>query len=312
MRTDKKLVEAIASQMSADPAWLNNSFFRRVLKLKKETILAGNVTDDTGSTAAVAMNDILSTILMGVEGYESLDWVKQYATDKAIFSVPVGTYGAASTMSSGAFTDANKSTSNIDFTLDEEYGIQTTWTRSHLEDASWDVLAEQTQNAGYAIKKKLIELCIAPIAALTSTLAGGGIVDLSSSITWAEFTGLCARVDAAGTGPADYAVCSPTIYWQLLLLDQFVNSLYAGTDEVMRSGIAKTTLGVTVIRSSDMEADAIFVLNSKKAVGLVTRRAIKVEPFEHPESNQYGFIASTRAKAGVLVPSAIAVGETTV
>jgi hypothetical protein len=215
-------------------------------------------------------------------------------------------------MSGGAFTDANKSTSNIDFDLNTEYGIQTTWTRSHLEDASWDVLAEQTQNAGYAIKKALIAACIAPIAALTTTLAGGGIVDLTTSITWAEFLSLLARVDAEGTGPADYAVCSPAIYWQLLALDQFINSLYAGTDEVMRSGVAKTTLGVTVIRSSDMEADAIFVLNSKKAVGLVTRRAIKVEPFEHPETNEYGFIASTRAKAGVLVPKAIAVGETTV
>lgn len=304
---DKKLVEALATQNLTNPAWRSSSFFRKAMF---EAKLLGNVSDD-GSTDVTAMNEILNQILVGVEGYDNIDWVKRYTTDKSLFSVPIGDIGVASTMSGGAFTDDNCDTSNIDFDLDEEWGIQTTWTRSHLEDASWDVLAEQTRNAGAAIKRKMIVACITPIAALTTTLAGGAIQDLATTITWAQFLSLLALVDAAGTGPADYAVCSPAIYWQLLALDQFINSLYAGTDEVMRSGVAKTMLGVTVVRDSNMEADAIFVLNSKKAIGLVTRRDIRVEPFERPEENKYGFIASIRAKAGVLVPSAIAVGETT-
>lgn len=305
---DRKLTEAIAQKMASSPEWLSNLYFRT---FKKEAILGGTVTDDANANA-VASNEILNQILMGVEGYSTLEWVKQYQTDKETFSVPIGTYGTATTMSGGAFTDSNKSTSNIDFSLNEEYGIQVTWTRSHLEDATWDVLSEQTQGAGIAIKKKLIGLCTDLIAALTTTLAGGGILDMASTMTFDELLTLCSRVDAAGTGPADYAVCSPAIYWQLLSNDEFVNSLYAGSDEVMRSGVAKTMLGVTLVRDSGMEADAIYVLNSKKAVGLVTKRAITVEPFQYPDDNIYGFVASTRAKAGILVPSAIAVGETTV
>ena len=307
MKTDKKLVETLAEKMGADPAWLSNSFFK---KFRKEAILGGNISDET--PAAATIKEILNQILMGVEGYESLDWVKQYQTDRSLFDVPIGTYGTATAISGGEFTNSPKTTANIAFVLNTEYGIESTWTRAHLEDATWDVMSEQNEGAGFAIKKCLVGLCVAPIAALTTTLAGGGIVDLSTTITWAEFLSLLARVDAAGTGPADSAICSPAIYWQLLALDQFVNSLYAGSDEVMRTGVAKTMLGVTVYRCSEMEADAIFVLNSKKAIALVTRRAITVESFEHPETNEYGFIASTRAKAGVLVPSAIAVGETTI
>jgi len=305
---DKKLVESLAAKNLQNPAWRASSFFRKACA---EAKLLGNVSDD-GTTDATAMNEILNQILIGVEGYANLDWVKQYTTDKPYFSVPIGDIGVATTMSGGTFTDDNCDATNVDFDLDEEWGIKTTWSRSHLEDASWDVLAEQTRNAGAAIKRKMIDECIAPIAALTTTLAGGGIVDLSTTITWAEFLSLLARVDTEGTGPADYAVCSPAIYWQLLALDQFVNSLYAGSDEVMRTGVAKTMLGVTVVRDSGMEADAIFVLNKAKAIGLVTRRGVTVEPFEHPEDNEYGFIASTRAKTHVLVPKSIAVGETTV
>ena len=85
----------------------SSSYFRKFHKSSQEAILGGNITDET--PAAATMNEIVNQILMGVEGYEPIDWVKQYTTDKAIFSVPIGTYGAASTISGGAFTNANKS-----------------------------------------------------------------------------------------------------------------------------------------------------------------------------------------------------------
>lgn len=306
--SEKRLVEALVTDLNAKPAWTNGRFFQKCLQ---EAKLLGNVTDD-GTADVATTNEILNQILMGLEGHETLEFVKQYTTDKATFSIPIGTYGTATTMSGGSFTNSPKTTENVDVDIDEEVGIESTWTRSHLEDATWDVLSEQNQGAGYSIKSGLITKCVDLIAALTTTLAGGGIVDLSTEITWAQFRALCKSIDVAKTGPATHAVCSPGLYWDLLGLDQFVNSLYAGSDEVMRTGIAKTTFGMTVIRCSELEADAIFVLNQKKAVGLVTRRNITVEPFEHPDDNEYGFVASTRAKATILVPSAIAVGEITI
>ena len=305
--SNKKLVEAVAAGLAENAAWSNGAFFR---KFRKEAILGGNIDDET--PAAAVTNEILNQILMGIDTYSSLDWVKQYTTDKATFSVPIGTYGVAVEISAGAFGNSPKVTSNEDFELDKEYGVEVSWTRAYLEDATWDVLSEQNQGAGYAIKKALIALCVAPIAALTTTLAGGGILDLSSAITWSEFTQLLERIDTEGTGPATDVICAPAIYWQLLRLDEFINSLYAGSDEVMRTGIAKTTLGVTVTRCYELEADAIYAVNQKKGIGLVTRRTPTVEPFQYPDENKYGFIVSTRAKAGVLVPEAIAVGETAI
>jgi len=360
-----------------------------------EGTLQGDVTTETDVTNALGV--VYNQIIMGLESHHPLDFARIFKTDKSQLVVPIGTYGeAVERAAGGTFSAGEKTTAYVTVDLDKEYGLDTSWTKAHLDDAVWDVLAEQNENAGYAVQHKLCERLVREIQNVqAAALAGGAYVTIAnqSAITWAEFLSMLSTVDVAETGPADYVLVSPSKYWQLLALDEFVNSLYAGTDEVMRTGVAKTMMGVTVIRVSEigiaanqvkydggstadliigetltgsvqgsstsiLMADSmisgtfggtnkvgivtavpsagafennqlltgstssgtvlvnttpgewcdIVALNSKKALSLVYRRNIEIEPFQYPDENRYGFTTSVRAKADTLVPSAIAVG----
>lgn len=406
---DKTLVEGILADPDKGQPFLDNlitkfetqMFFQKFLQearkrnvLKEaEGTLQGAV--DTESDATGALGEVYRQIIMGVEEHHPLDFARIYQTDKMQLKIPVGTHGiAVKRAAGGTFTAGEKTQSPVTVTLDQEYGLDTSWTKAHLEDASWDVLSEQNQNAGYAVQHKLAERLLREIQHIDiASLAGAAHIAIAnqSAITWAEFMALVGAVDIAGTGPADYVLCSPKKYWQLLAHDQFVNSLYAGSDEVMRTGIAKTMFGVTVVRMSDMGdvvqakydagavadlvkdeaftgtvqgastgfilADSmisgtfggsdkvglvtllistgaivdnqvltgtstatvvvagavgawsdIIALNSRKALALVYRRHLEIEPFQYPDQNRYGFTTSVRAKAAAVVKAAIAVG----
>jgi len=236
-------------------------YFQKVMRLMEtEGTLQGDVTTETDATNALGI--VYDQIVMGVEEYHPLDFARNFETNKSEVVVPIGTHGTASERAAaGTFAAGEKTTAFETIALDKEYGSTISWTKAHLEDATWDVLAEQMQGAGYGVQHKLCErLLREPQDIDAASLAGAAFVTIAlrTAITWPEFLSMCAAVDVAGTGTADFVLVSPARYWQLLALDQFVNSLYAGSDEVMRTGVAKTTLGVTVIRVSDL-GDAVQV-----------------------------------------------------
>lgn len=392
----KTLKEAIlADPNKGQPEWdrlvakaAMNPYFQKVLK-ETEGTLQGDVDTETDATDALGI--VYDQIIMGIEEHHPLDFARIFRTDKSEIKIPVGTYGTATKRAdAGTFSAGEKTTSFVTVAIDKEYGSTISWTKAHIDDATWDVLAEQMQGAGYGIKHKLCERLLRELQAITvATSAGGAVVAIAnqSAITWAEFLSVLAAVDVAGTGPADFCLVSPKRYWQLMALDQFVNSLYAGSDEVMRTGVAKSMLGVTVIRVSDLgdvaqlkydsqdtnftlgetvtgatssatgivladrddgvagvltlgsitgifqddeelngsvggasmaQADGvigawidIYALNSKKALALAYRRDVEIEPYEYPDENRYGFVASVRAKADTVVPSSVAIGQST-
>lgn len=283
--------KTLSESLTKNSAWTGGKFFQKFLK---EAILEGNISDET--TDVLATQELLDQILMGAEGHVPLDFARVYTTDKAILNIPIGTYGAAVAISSGAFGNSPKTEAEVILAMDKEWGVEVSWTRAHLEDATWDVMSEQNQGAGYAIQNCLCEqLCIV-LAAEGGATEVPLFVDKTSWAEWVAFLGL---VDIALYGPADYCLVNAADYWTLLGIDQFVNSLYAGSDEVMRSGVAKTMLGITFIKV-DWAGNYPVVLNSKKAIALAYRRQITVEPFEYPDANKYGFIASVRATSGML------------
>lgn len=370
-------------------------------KLETEGTLQGDV--DTETDVTTALGEVYNQIVMGVEEHQPLNFARIFTTNKTELKVHVGTHGVAlQRTATGGFSAGEKTTAAVTIALDKEYGVDISWTKAHLEDAAWDVMAEQNQGAGYSIQQLLAAKLTAEIKAITAATAAGGAfvaIAATNAITWAEFLTLVGTTDIAGTGPSDYVICTPARYWQLLALDQFVNQLYAGSDEVMRSGIAKLMMGVTVVRAHSLadlttlaydgcaggidnftpgywvkgaggaygrvasvrndvdgvsgklnfdepitgafvadeviteytnaacsvasgvagtEADtlsqvvsdcSICALNSKKALALAYRRNIEIEPFAYPDENRYGFIASVRAKADTIVPSAVAIGD---
>lgn len=277
----------LAESMVANPRWAEGQYFKKFLK---EGILQGNITGETPSVDATL--EVLNQIIMGAEGHIPLDFARLFTTDKAVLRVPIGTYGVAVVISAGKFGNSPKTATSVPITLDKEYGVEVTWTRAHLEDATWDVLSEQNQGAGYAIKACLLGLLV---AALKTNATKVGVIDLGD---WKEIVAFLGAVDIAGYGPADFCLVSPTDYWTLLGMDQFINSLYAGSDEVMRTGVAKTMTGVTFLKCDGIVEP--IAVNSRKAIALAYRRNVTVEPFEYPDTNKYGFIASVRAKVKML------------
>jgi hypothetical protein len=294
----------LCESLSRKTAWTESKFFQRYNELRArrlvEATLEGNISDETPSVAATL--ELLNMIIMGAEAHVPLDFARIFTTTQATMKIPVGTYGTFSAITAGAFTDSPKTEAEVDIALDTEYGVLVSWTRAHLEDATWDVMAEQIQGAGYAIQAGLCGLLVAALLGAGGATHVGVITDYTDWTDWVKFM---SAVDVAKYGPADYCLVSPAHYWGLLALDQFVNALYAGSDEVMRTGVAKTMLGMTFLRVEGMTVPV--VLNSKKAIALAYRRQLTVEPYEHPETNKYGFVASVRAKEKMLMP--LAAGE---
>ncbi len=295
-------------------------FFQKVLK---EATLEGDITDETDVTDALGV--VYDQIIMGAQEHIPLDFARVFRTDKSEINVPIGTYGVATALSGGAFTDAPKSQVAITMAIDEEWGHLVTWTRAHLEDAVWDVMAEQIQGVGYGIQLALCDLLVTGLEAVTAgtqargaEIAHDGIESPAGTfdgMTWAQFLNLVSSLDIAGTGPCTHVLVTPYDYWALLKEDKFISSLYAGSDEVMRSGIAKTMFGVTVLKVSGLTGSVALgsttnhaiAVNANKSIGLAYRRDITIEPFENPDTNKYGFVASVRAVADVLVPAAVQV-----
>ena len=111
-------------------------------------------------------------------------------------------------------------------------------------------------------------------------------------------------------GPADVCLVSPDVYWQLLNIIQMTNVLYEGSTDPVKKGVIKLALGTTIVKQSLLPAGTVIALNSEKAIALVTRRALKIEPVLFPVWNEYGFIGTVRYGVTTIYPGAIQVGQT--
>ena len=86
------------------------------------------------------------------------------------------------------------------------------------------------------------------------------------------------------------------------------NVLYEGSTDPIKEGKIKLALGCTVVKESLMPQGTVIALNSEKAIALVTRRNLKIEPVLFPVWNEYGFIGTVRYGCSVIFPAAIAIG----
>ncbi len=305
-------------------AFMREMRLRKILKEARSDVLQGDVTDETDATNA--LGEVYNQIIMGVEEHIPLDFARIFTTNKSEIKVPVGTYGAADAITAGKHAHAPKTSACVTIPIDEEWGVDVSWTRAHLEDAAWDVLAEQNEGAGYAIQLALCDLLTGALEAVAAgsqasgaELAHNGIKTPAdptlAGMTWDQFCILASSLDLAGTGPCTHVLVRPYDYWALLRNEEFINSLYAGSDEVMRTGIAKTMFGITVLRVSGLTGsnalgsttNHAIAVNSKKSIALAYRRHITIEPYQLPQENSYGFVATVRAVSNVLVPAAVQV-----
>lgn len=328
-------VPAVVTELLGNNDFTNHPFIKTYMKnYAKETALAiekgeargQSVSDASGASAnqqVAATLQILNSVIRGYNRYMSDVFVKKYTTDATSFKIPLTEYQE---LADDITTDAVLALSNkkIDYvTIDlaspeSERGAKVTWTRNAIEDTTFDLQGELLEGLGFAIAAKQMKVIIAALGAISAAdFASGSIVDLSASITWAEFLSVVGAVDVGVIqndntyktyGPADICLVSPDIYWQLFNIIQMTNVLYEGSTEAVKQGVIKLALGTTIVKMSLLPSGTMYAMNSAKAIAMVIKRALKLEPIIFPEQNRYGFVGTVRFGVGTIFKAAIQKG----
>ena len=278
----------------------------------------------TGMQVAATL-EIFNAVVRGYRRYMDDSFVKKYTTESVVFKVPKLEYQEyVAAISAGQFPHTEKL---IDYAVvdlsnpESEKGGKVTWTRSLLEDVTFDVQAEMAEGLGHAIAAKMMKDILATLQSVTvGNQPYGSTVSLTSgAIKWSEFLTVVGAVDIGITdpidgvttrsyGPADYCLVATDRYWELLNVIQMTNVLYEGSTDPVKKGVIKLALGVDIVKESLLPKGTIVALNSEKAIALVTRRALKIEPVLFPVWNEYGFIGSVRYGTTLIFEQAIQMG----
>jgi hypothetical protein len=297
-------------------------------------VLRGQTTGDAsgaGTQLQVAATlEIYNFVIRGFQRYMDDTFVKKYTTDQVVTMIPLTEYVENVTSigagAAGQFEHTEKKITYATVNLsspESEKGGKITWTRALLEDVTFDIQAEMAEGLGHAIAVTMMKDILGATSGLGSVtganMPNGSIITIGNPILWTDFLSVVGAVDigvdtgTGGTktyGPADYCLVSTDVYWQLLNIIQATNVLYEGSTDPINKGVIKLALGTTILKESLLQAGTIYAVNSQKAIALVTRRALKIEPVLFPAWNEYGFIGSVRYGVTPLFSAAIQKGST--
>ena len=305
--------------------------------------LRGQTVGDASGAQALsqvfATLEIFNAVVRGYTRYMDDSFVKKYTTENVVFKVPKTEYQElAGPISSGQLPHTEKTIdyATVDLSSPEsEKGGKVTWTRALLEDITFDVQAEMAEGLGYSIAYMMMKDILTEVRQTTTSLGvtvyqgglaavqpsqmpKGAVIQINNPILWTDFLAVVAAVDTGvqqsdGTfktyGPPDYVLVSPDIYWQLLNIIQMTNVLYEGSTDPVQRGAIKLALGCTILKQSVLPAGTIYALNSQKAIALVTRRTLKIEPVLFPVWNEYGFIGTVRYGVTPIFPQSVQKGS---
>ena len=283
-------------------------------EIEMGTLRGQTVGDASGAGAGMqvyATLEIFNAVVRGFTRYMDDSFVKKYTTTSVVFKVPKTEYQElADDISSGQLPHTEKKIdyATVDLSSPEsEKGAKVTWTRALLEDVTFDVQAEMAEGLGHAIAYLMMRDILTSSAGLAGVagadMAAGEVIEISNPILWTDFLAVVGAVDVGikdvnnafkTYGPADYVLVSPDLYWQLLNIIQMTNVLYEGSTDPINRGAIKLALGATILKQSVLPAGTMYALNSQKAIALVTRRTLKIEPVLFPVWNEYGFIGTVR------------------
>ena len=299
------------------------------------------VGDSVGAQAlsqVFATLEIFNAVVRGYTRYMDDSFVKKYTTENVVFKVPKTEYQElAGPISSGQLPHTEKTIdyATVDLSSPEsEKGGKVTWTRALLEDITFDVQAEMAEGLGYSIAYMMMKDILTEVRQTTTSLGvtvyqgglaavqssqmpRGAVIQINNPILWTDFLAVVAAVDTGvqqvdGSfktyGPPDYVLVSPDIYWQLLNIIQMTNVLYEGSTDPIQRGAIKLALGCTILKQSVLPSGTIYALNSQKAIALVTRRTLKIEPVLFPVWNEYGFIGTVRYGLTPIFPQSVQKG----
>ena len=300
------------------------------------------VGDSVGAQAlsqVFATLEIFNAVVRGYTRYMDDSFVKKYTTENVVFKVPKTEYQElAGPISSGQLPHTEKTIdyATVDLSSPEsEKGGKVTWTRALLEDITFDVQAEMAEGLGYSIAYMMMKDILTEVRQTTTSLGvtvyqgglaavqssqmpRGAVIQINNPILWTDFLAVVAAVDTGvqqvdGSfktyGPPDYVLVSPDVYWQLLSIVQMTNVLYEGSTDPVQRGAIKLALGCTILKQSVLPSGTMYALNSQKAIALVTRRTLKIEPVLFPVWNEYGFIGTVRYGLTPIFPQSVQKGS---
>jgi len=208
--------------------------------------------------------------------------------------------GEAPAMDVGARAETQDVKANI------EIKSKKTWTQTFLEDCSWNVLQWEIEQIGAAIARYETEKIVAAYNAIpNASLAGGAEVTVTDGApTWAQVMGLVKAVQKENAYPNVIAM-NPDEFGGLMLLDQFVSSLYLDKDNAKPGVIFHSTLNTTFICSALVTKT--LCIDTNLAAALLLRRDLTTKPYEEAP-DKYGVYASERIGIGILRTKAVARG----
>ena len=289
--------------------------------------LRGQTVGDTvgfvNGYQVAATLEIFNAVVRGFRRYMDDSFVKKYTTESVVFKVPKLEYQEYVANISGGYVPHTEKT--IDYATvnlsspESEKGGMVSWTRALLEDVTFDVQAEMAEGLGHAIAAKMMKDILATLMNVTPANEPAGKTEtITDPIQWTEFLTVIGDLDIGvqasdGTrktyGPADYCLSSVDVYWQLLNIIQMTNVLYEGSTDPVKKGVINLALGTSIVKQSFLPDGTIIALNSEKAVALVTRRALKIEPVLFPVWNEYGFLGTVRYGTTIIFEQAIQIGQ---
>ena len=289
--------------------------------LRGQTV--GDASGAGDGMQVAATLEIFNAVARGYTRYMNDAFVKKYTTNKTTFKIPTTEYQElVADISAGELAHTEKKIDYVTVDLsspESEKGGKISWTRSLLEDVTFDVQIEMMEGLGFAIAVKIMSAILTTLLAVTEgSQPSGSTISLSATITWAEFLSVIGAVDTGVLqndntyktyGPADYVLVSPDLYWQLLNIIQATNVLYEGSTDPVKRGVIKLLLGCTILKQSLLAKGTMVAVNSQKAVALVTRRKLKIEPVLFPVWNEYGFIGTVRFGTSIIFEQAIQMGK---
>ena len=276
--------------------------------------------------------EIYNFVIRGFQRYMDDTFVRKYTTENVVTMIPLTEYvenvtaiGAQGGNAAGQLSHTEKKVTYASVNLsspESEKGGKITWTRSLLEDVTFDIQAEMAEGLGHAIAVTMMKDILGATSGLGSItgakMASGAVIQIGNPILWTDFLAVVGAVDTGikqsdntykTYGPADYTLVSPDVYWQLLNIIQATNVLYEGSTDPVNKGVIKLSLGTTILKESLLPSGTIYAVNSQKAIALITRRALKIEPVLFPDWNEYGFIGTVRYGVTPLFEAAVQKGS---
>jgi len=178
----------------------------------------------------------------------------------------------------------------------DEFESRDVWDTNYLEDADWDVAAEEAAETSRALKELESQTLIDHIQAVsTANLASGGLVSaaVAGTMAYADLVNMWSAIQAENFTP-DKVYMHPDQAGDLFKDSDFKDSTILGEFVDIATGhFGRTILGVDIFVSTQVPATEVTMLDSKIAVLYCIRRDAMVTTFDLPP-NETGIQISTR------------------